>query len=1164
MESTLKRLYVGGISPSMTKTELADRFGKFGKIDEVDIISRKDDQGNPIKTFAYLNINISDVELKKCISLLNKTKWKGGILKIEIAKESFLHRLSQERQEAIEKEKAKALRQKSDLVPPLQRIAVPGTEVPNHKNWVVSKFGRVLPVLHFNGKTHSKIMKYDPSKYCHNIKMIDDTFEDRPVSQLTWQIEGGDDEISRKRRGEFPNFKPPLKRIKKLRSLPICDANDTQTNQKIPLSSIQSNERQSETNTSLYNKKLGQLENRCINSMTDEYDSEEELQAVLKRERATRVNACYADDSNLEVVDDSFKLSYTTHWAKPKTASNIISSCNSLDDGEYDSADTDEIITVAKTVQKDCNNLKTTKPKCVRSEELKIQASTEKSTYAHGTKGERKSKDIEMSEGESDSEIDDSEEDSSDSYSDEEYKAMMQNCIQLDLTMGDLEMLAKDANDDEETAIDSEYETDLNSHGGYSVTENPLASGSEMLSPGKKQNARPESVGIKKKMKSENLQSRLLESDSIDSDCDEHYEHIHKNCSGDDKMEALMPKLPIAVQCLVNNHKLEKGAKGPKGETDKSGEDPGSEKVRKKRGLEPEDIVASILEDDCTDGRQSNNQKKDSPVKPPAFKGLSSVLASAATANLLFSSSSMSNVEAAAVTAISDDTNLGSYAIKQTKKVEKQDPSRDLKHTFREVKSKIRSSSSDTSDEYSSDLSCASSSAMKLAISPNDPKKVQVTPKVKQQQDNQKRLVAMMERRKERELQKQIIQGALLDLDLQGSKKSQHIVFDSESASENEADASTSVKKSVHDDDDVRLSISKFFNAKQSTSKLFYSSEEDSDNEDKEDNERFNIKAQYEGRSGLKLMKLQSRFGTDERFKMDSRFLESSSEDEEASDAHKSKVEEECDLSAEKKKTLGILQSILNINVKPQPTNKQTTKGKKFKDLNALHYDPAKEDHATFETKAEEKKESKSEKKKKRLEAEKLPDVSKETFHEINVDFSEVFGISKTQNTKDPETTWDQEIEPEKDADTSMSCQPFSFQNQNTEEPREFTFSFFGNTTEDSISNSEPYKTEAIKPSKVAWQEDPRFQDSSSEGEDDEKQATVATENKTRIQPDISAIRFFFFVKDDERLKTGPSLFSRSSNTEREEMPWEQRKDILLEECRKRHKDAKRKMKARN
>ncbi|CAH2312377.1 nucleolar 8 [Pelobates cultripes] len=141
METSLKRLYVGGIGPSITNDELTDRFQKFGNVNDVEIISRKDEHGNPVKTFAYLNISISDVDLRKCISTLNKTKWKGGVLQIEKAKESFLHRLSRERQETKESIKPQ-VDSKPDLVKSLKeagvqdfqmKAAVPGTEVPNHK-----------------------------------------------------------------------------------------------------------------------------------------------------------------------------------------------------------------------------------------------------------------------------------------------------------------------------------------------------------------------------------------------------------------------------------------------------------------------------------------------------------------------------------------------------------------------------------------------------------------------------------------------------------------------------------------------------------------------------------------------------------------------------------------------------------------------------------------------------------------------------------------------------------------------------------------------------------------------------------------------------------------------------------------------------------------------
>uniref|UniRef100_A0A670J3Z4 RRM domain-containing protein n=1 Tax=Podarcis muralis TaxID=64176 RepID=A0A670J3Z4_PODMU len=64
---TLTRLYVGGLGHTISETELQERFGKFGNVTETEIVTRKDEKGNPTKTFAYINITLSEKELKKLI-----------------------------------------------------------------------------------------------------------------------------------------------------------------------------------------------------------------------------------------------------------------------------------------------------------------------------------------------------------------------------------------------------------------------------------------------------------------------------------------------------------------------------------------------------------------------------------------------------------------------------------------------------------------------------------------------------------------------------------------------------------------------------------------------------------------------------------------------------------------------------------------------------------------------------------------------------------------------------------------------------------------------------------------------------------------------------------------------------------------------------------------
>lgn len=84
------------------------------------------------------------------------------------------------------------------------------------QDWVVSKFGRVLPVLQLKVRRGNRahMVKYDPSKYCHNIRRLaTPTDMPTPVTQLTWDIHGGDNDVSRKENGQFPSCEyPGLKR----------------------------------------------------------------------------------------------------------------------------------------------------------------------------------------------------------------------------------------------------------------------------------------------------------------------------------------------------------------------------------------------------------------------------------------------------------------------------------------------------------------------------------------------------------------------------------------------------------------------------------------------------------------------------------------------------------------------------------------------------------------------------------------------------------------------------------------------------------------------------------------------------------------------------------------------------------------------------------------
>lgn len=218
----MKRLFVGGLFPGVTEDDIVERFKRFGEVTDVEIKKKKTtDTASLGNTFAYIDLNITDENLFKCISLYNKTKWKGFSLRIQLAKEDFLKRLIKERENGFAV-KPKIKNHKGKHQEPLknQKIqdfvmqgAVPGTLIEGEKDWVVGKYGRVLPIVHIPSKHGKKIMTVDPSKYCHNLKRMKDIGEDSSnIDTLTWHLR---EENPVHLKNEKPYKKDPNFEIKK-------------------------------------------------------------------------------------------------------------------------------------------------------------------------------------------------------------------------------------------------------------------------------------------------------------------------------------------------------------------------------------------------------------------------------------------------------------------------------------------------------------------------------------------------------------------------------------------------------------------------------------------------------------------------------------------------------------------------------------------------------------------------------------------------------------------------------------------------------------------------------------------------------------------------------------------------------------------------------------
>ncbi|XP_059142461.1 uncharacterized protein LOC131930108 isoform X2 [Physella acuta] len=201
-----KRLFIGGLTSDVSAEEIIERFSRFGKVSNLSLKNRVDETGNHVKSFAHLDLEGDESKIKKCFSTYQNSKWKGSVLKLQYAKESFLDRLARERVEVPEPLKPETNKVKAPGKDDITGAPVPGTPVPGWTNWVVGKYGRVLPVLKLKKSYKIKMVKHDPSKYCHAAKVFK---EEAPATEpscdkLTWEIDTPETDMTRKRRGQFP------------------------------------------------------------------------------------------------------------------------------------------------------------------------------------------------------------------------------------------------------------------------------------------------------------------------------------------------------------------------------------------------------------------------------------------------------------------------------------------------------------------------------------------------------------------------------------------------------------------------------------------------------------------------------------------------------------------------------------------------------------------------------------------------------------------------------------------------------------------------------------------------------------------------------------------------------------------------------------------------
>ncbi|KAL0820570.1 hypothetical protein ABMA28_006417 [Loxostege sticticalis] len=394
----------------------------------------------------------------------------------------------------------------------------------------------------------------------------------------------------------------------------------------------------------------------------------------------------------------------------------------------------------------------------------------------------------------------------------------------------------------------------------------------------------------------------------------------------------------------------------------------------------------------------------------------------------------------------------------------------------------------------------------------------------KKKDSDKKRLESLKKKRQEFKEKQMIIKTGLIGVDKVPNKK---VIF-----SDNEDESGSKVING-----NEKMKISKSSDQK---NRLF-------DDNDSDDDVNFEIKKQFEGKKGQKVLDLQSRYKSDKRFILDERFVEDGHSEEEAQgQEEKTDENERIDLKEadEKTKQLNILQDVLGVSIKARPTDNDSHKTKTK--LGMLRFDPTQPEHAKFlapveDTKDETTKKSKKKKLKEKQDEQKTEHVGTEV---------EKVEVSKEQFYKVSETLKEALVQP-----STFSLRSLFGQNEETKEDDREKGVPDHNTNY--IPLEKPKEPKFRNPLDTSGKKNPFVYDSSeSEDEevDKETKQNIQPEAKTETTTETKAVwrENLFFSNLDSRLQDGLAFFSKTddneANKERRELKSVMKKRIYNKE----------------
>ncbi|KAJ3848724.1 hypothetical protein EV368DRAFT_48734 [Lentinula lateritia] len=147
-EPVTKRLHISGLTPSLTPADLSARLSHFGTVKSLDGFGLLDGVGQPRK-YGYVTMETTSGSLKKCLSTLSGTTYKGAKMRIGEAKPDFAERIIKEKEKESEPpvKKPRLRYSKFSGIQASDMSLVTRENAPQRAGWKVMPSGRVVRTM---------------------------------------------------------------------------------------------------------------------------------------------------------------------------------------------------------------------------------------------------------------------------------------------------------------------------------------------------------------------------------------------------------------------------------------------------------------------------------------------------------------------------------------------------------------------------------------------------------------------------------------------------------------------------------------------------------------------------------------------------------------------------------------------------------------------------------------------------------------------------------------------------------------------------------------------------------------------------------------------------------------------------------------------------------